>query len=168
MSAQNVALFKQATESLIAADAEFFLTLAFAPHLEPIRPTTSLMLMPFLSAFLEEAIDYAKRENPKALEGLRSRVGSRYASRTRIKLLDDNRPLEKLLAEADCVVATVKDMFMIEHRGFLGPFKRAVQTDLGIHFVRGEAVGTLHAALQNTGIPIDESRPCLGKSSAFA
>lgn len=112
--------------------------------------------MPFLSAFLDEGIDYARREHPKALKNWLSRAEPRHASRMRIKLLDDNRPLEEMLAEADRVVATVKDMFMREHRGLLGPLKRALQDDLGIHFVQGEAVGTLHAALQNTGMPMDE------------
>jgi len=143
----------QVERSMIAADAEFLLNLVLSPRLEPIRPTAILMLMPFSSAFLYESIRYTKRERPESLRELRSHQDLLRASRMRMKLLDgDPRTLDELLAEADELVAIVKDMFMRDHRGLLGPLKRLLQKDVGIHFIREEVVGTIHVALLNAGI----------------
>jgi hypothetical protein len=81
-------LREQVECSLIAADARFFLDLALSPHLEPIRPTATLVLMPFLSAFLYESIRYTKRERPESLRELRSHRELLRASRMHMKLLD--------------------------------------------------------------------------------
>jgi hypothetical protein len=143
----------QAERSLIACDARFFLDLALNPRLEPIRPTAFLMLMPFMSAFLYESIRYTKREKPESLRELHSHQDLLRASRMRMKLLDgDPRTLDELLTEADELVAVVKNMFMRDHRGVLGPLKRLLQKDVGIHFIRDEVVGTHHVALLNAGI----------------
>jgi hypothetical protein len=52
--------------------------------------------------------------------------------------------LDELLAEADELAAIVKDLFMRDHRGVLGPLKRVLQKDVGVHFIHGEVVGTIH------------------------
>jgi hypothetical protein len=146
-------LAERAALSLIAADARLFLDLVYSPRLEPIRPTAILMLMPFSSAFLYESIGYLKRGNPEALPELRPHRELLRASRMRMKLLDgDPRTLETILTEADESVAIVKDMFMRDHRGVLGLLNRLRQKDVGIHFVRKEIVGTIHAGLLNTGV----------------
>ena len=67
-------LREQGERSLIAADARFFLDLALSPRLEPIRPTATLVLMPFLSAFLYESIRYTKREQTSPLIARRMRA----------------------------------------------------------------------------------------------
>lgn len=154
MSAQNVPLSKQASLSLIQADAKLFLDLVLSPRLEPIRPTATLALMPFLSAFLYESIRYTKQEKSEAFPELQSHQDLLRASRMRMKLLDgDPRTLDELLGEGDELAATVKHLFMKDHRGILGPFKRLLQDDLGIHFINNAIVGTIHVALLNVGIP---------------
>lgn len=154
MSSQSDPLYKQASLALIDADADLFFTLLFSPRLEPIRPTAVAVLMPFVSAFLYEAIRHTKQENPEALRELRSHQEFLRASRMRMKLLDgDPRTLDELLADGDELAAAVKRLFMKDHRGVLGPLKRLLQDDLGVHFVRGEVVGTLHVALLNAGLP---------------
>ena len=154
MTSEGTPLSERAARELIAADAEFVLDLVLNPRLEPIRPTAVLMMAPFSSAFLYESIRYTKQAHPEALPELRSHQELLRASRMRMKLLDgDPKSLEGVLADADELVAVVKDLFMREHRGILGPLKRRLQEDLGIHFIRNEVVGTLHVALLNTGIP---------------
>jgi hypothetical protein len=69
--------------------------------------------------------------------------------------------LDELLAEADELAAIVKDLFMRDHRGVLGPLKRVLQKDVGVHFIHGEVVGTIHVGLLNTGIT---SRTLFGRS----
>jgi hypothetical protein len=154
MTSEGIPLSERAARELIAADAEFILDLVLNPRLEPIRPTAVLMLAPFTSAFLYESIRHTKLERPEALRELRSYQELLRASRMRMKLLNgDPKTLEGVLAEADELVANVKDLFMRDHRGMLGPLKRRLQKDLGVHFLQNEIVGTHHVALLNTGIP---------------
>jgi hypothetical protein len=110
--------------------------------------------MPFVSAFLYESIRYTRQVKPETLPEVRSHQELLRASRMRMKLLDgDPRTLDELLTDADELVTIVKDLFMRDHRGILGPLKRLLQKDVGVHFIQNEVVGTLHVALLNTGLP---------------
>jgi hypothetical protein len=80
-------LCEQGERALIAADARFFLDLALSPRLEPIRPTATLVLMPFLSAFLYESIRYTKREQTSPLIARRMRAAKLAVNRDAVACL---------------------------------------------------------------------------------
>lgn len=146
-------LAERASLSLIGADAELFRDLALEPRLDPIRDIVILALMPFLSAFAYESARYFGRKNPVVAQALKQQEEMLVASRMRAKITEDKyRTSAEVLDNANELAKINSGWFTEAHRGILGAFKRPLQPEVGVYFVRDEVVCTTHVAFSNLGL----------------
>jgi hypothetical protein len=162
-------LSNRASQALIAADARLFRNLAMNSRLEPIRSSAFLALLPFLSAFAYESANYISRTDPGATRMLLPHEERRIASRMRLKLTEDKyKSSARVLENVEELIA-INSGWFLDHGGILGPVKRLLQPDVGICFMKNEAVYTTHIAFLGMGLSKDDlarssiSRETLGR-----
>jgi hypothetical protein len=73
-----------------------------------------------------------------------------------MKFLDDTQDgVHGALARYASVVKANHRMYVGAHRGALGPFKRWLQSDLGVFSFEGRIVGTTHSVMAQLGFAED-------------
>ena len=166
---QKTNLSNRASQALIAADARLFRDLAMNSRLEPIRSSAFLALLPFLSAFAYESANFISRTDPGATRMLQPHEERLFASRMRLKLTEDKyKSSARVLENVEELIA-INSGWFLDHGGILGPVKRLLQPDVGICFMKDEAVYTTHIAFLGLGLNKDDlvrssiSRETLGR-----
>jgi hypothetical protein len=149
-------LSNRASQALIAADAKLFRDLAMNPRLEPIRSSAFLALLPFLSAFAYESADYISRTDPGATRVLQPHEERLFASRMRVKLTEDKYKVSARVLENVEELIAINSGWFLDHRGILGPAKRLLQPDVGICFMKDEAIYTTHVVFFGLGLSKDD------------
>jgi hypothetical protein len=149
-------LSNRASQALIAANARLFRDLALNSRLEPIRSSASLALLPFLSAFAYEAANYISRTDPGATRILQPHEARLFASRMRLKLTEDKYKSSAQVLENIEELIAINSGWFLDHGGILGPVKRLLQPDVGICFMKNEAVYTTHIAFLGMGLSKDD------------
>jgi hypothetical protein len=149
-------LSNRASQALIAADARLFRDLAMNSRLEPIRSSAFLALLPFLSAFAYESANYISRTDLGATRMLQPHEERLFASRMSLKLTEDKyKSSARVLENVEELIA-INSGWFLDHGGILGPVKRLLQPDVGICFMKDEAVYTTHIAFLGLGLSKDD------------
>ncbi len=157
----------QAAElALMHADAQFHIQYVTGLADGEPRTIVSNAILPYLCRCIVESARRLDARAPVVASELGpDRAALIRSSSTQLSLLDDDtRELGTILSQIQWITNIHRRWFIDAHTGLLAPFKKALQTDLGLFYYQGHLVFSNHVAFYNAGFGqkhIYESSPAM-------
>ena len=111
-------------------------------------------LIPYFSLFIIESNQYLGKQTPEVFRKMNHQHERIIrASRTRIKLLEDNRnDFKSLIKHLDWISGCYRYWFIDRHKGISGLVRRFLHPDLSLTSYSGHIIGTSQICMFNLGL----------------